>query len=209
MSSDGHYAKGRAKREELLKAALEVFASDAAGTASLADIARAAGVSRATLLYYFESREALFTEVAQWRDDVNRQLLSLDDGLIDGFLRLSAYNQTVPGVIRLFTTIAADATDREHPSHDRFRDRYAELVGTLTAQFAERQREGLVSSRVPAESLARMYVALSDGLQVQWLYDRDVRTVDLLGQFLAILDAPDARPAAPEAPTSSSTADEL
>ncbi len=62
--------KGR-KFEQVLEGAREIFMRDGFEGASVDDIARAAGVSKATLYSYFPDKRLLFTEVA--RIECNRQ----------------------------------------------------------------------------------------------------------------------------------------
>ncbi len=53
------------KFDQVLRGAREVFMADGFEGASVDDIARAAGVSKATLYSYFPDKRLLFTEVAQ------------------------------------------------------------------------------------------------------------------------------------------------
>ncbi len=57
------------RREEILSAARQVFADNRFATASLDDVARATGLSKATLYYYFPSKAHLFYELASLRAD--------------------------------------------------------------------------------------------------------------------------------------------
>jgi AcrR family transcriptional regulator len=164
------YAKGRAKREEILAIALESLAAGNGGTATLADIAKAAGVTRSTLLYHFNSREELFAEVVRWRDDVDMQR-DPPDGLLPGYIALAEHNTKVPGLVHLFTTLSAEATTPDHVAHAYFEERYSSLIDRLTGEIGRAQTAGTVTSDVDPSMLARIYVAVMDGLQLQWLYD--------------------------------------
>jgi AcrR family transcriptional regulator len=55
--------KTEKKRQEIIDAAFEVFSEIGFAQASMNDISIRAGASKATLYSYFESKEALFTEV--------------------------------------------------------------------------------------------------------------------------------------------------
>ena len=84
--------KGR-KFEQVLDGAREVFMRDGFEGASVDDIARAAGVSKATLYSYFADKRLLFSEVA--RIECNRQaeaaLAEFDvNDPIEDVLRLAA-----------------------------------------------------------------------------------------------------------------------
>src|SRR6266540_686147 len=63
MASRGPYAKGVAKREEILTAALEVIAQHGYRKTSTRELAAAVGLSEAGLLHYFGSKEKLFEAV--------------------------------------------------------------------------------------------------------------------------------------------------
>jgi len=54
-----------ARPSEIVEAALEVFAEKGFAAAKLDDIARRAGISKATLYLYFETKEEIFRAVAQ------------------------------------------------------------------------------------------------------------------------------------------------
>jgi len=63
--------KGAATRARLVEAAKEVFERDGFGDAKIADIARRAGLSSHGAFYhYFESKEAVFAEVAEQLDEL-------------------------------------------------------------------------------------------------------------------------------------------
>jgi AcrR family transcriptional regulator len=54
-----------ARPAEIVDAALEVFAEKGFAAAKLDDIARKAGISKATLYLYFDTKEEIFRAVAQ------------------------------------------------------------------------------------------------------------------------------------------------
>lgn len=186
VSPRASYAKGRAKREEILQIALASLAAGARGPATLADIAKAAGVTRSALLYHFNSREELFAEVVRWRDEVDR-LRDPPEGLLPGYVALAAHNATVPGLVHLFTTLSAEATTPDHVAHAYFVDRYATLTHRLTDEIRSAQAAGTVTTDVDASVLARLYVAAMDGLQVQWLYDPSTDMRDGMAALRALL----------------------
>lgn len=67
--------KEKATPERLLDAAEEVFAERGFSAARLADIARAAGIGRSSLLYHFASKEALYAA------SVERSVLAMTEAL--------------------------------------------------------------------------------------------------------------------------------
>jgi AcrR family transcriptional regulator len=67
MSSDKPKWRRRkqARPGEIVEAALEVFAEKGFAAAKLDDIGRRAGIAKATLYRYFETKEEIFREVAR------------------------------------------------------------------------------------------------------------------------------------------------
>ena len=66
------------------------------------------------------------------------------------------------------------------------------MVEELAEDIARRQDTGEVRRDVPAKKLARLVVAAFDGLQLQWLYDKNVDMADGLTQLIDVLLAPPA-----------------
>ncbi|MCM6761981.1 TetR/AcrR family transcriptional regulator [Rathayibacter sp. ZW T2_19] len=190
MPSKGSYAKGVAKREEILQTALEVFSRQGYRKASLREISEAVGLTQAGLLHYFDSKEELFAEVLRKRDDLDRTAYDLDrtgDAAIEELVRLIRHNSDVPGLVHLYATLSADGTDRSHPAHPFFVERYAMVIELLASRVREDQREGLIAADVDPEIAARMITALSDGLQIQWLLDDEVDMGSIVETFWALL----------------------
>jgi len=52
-----------------------------------------------------------------------------------------------------------------HASHEYFRSRFAAVVQDVAAGITERQQAGTLRADLPAEAMARLVVAVSDGLQ--------------------------------------------
>ncbi|WP_210751737.1 TetR family transcriptional regulator [Nocardiopsis alborubida] len=71
MARRGSYAKGVAKRGEILDAALTVIGRDGYSRATVREIADAVGLSQNGLLHHFGSKERLFVEVLRHRDELD------------------------------------------------------------------------------------------------------------------------------------------
>jgi AcrR family transcriptional regulator len=172
MARRGSYAKGIAKREEILTTALDLVASQGFRRTSIKDIADAVGLTQAGLLHYFDSKDELWVEILRRRDEVD---LAQDWHAEDPGTLLSAivrHNTEVPGLVQMFVNLsAAAATDAEHPAHEYFRERYATSRRTFTDDFRRMQDEGRLRADVDPEQLASVLLAISDGMQIQWLYD--------------------------------------
>ncbi|RAJ46416.1 TetR family transcriptional regulator [Kitasatospora sp. SolWspMP-SS2h] len=80
----GSYAKGIAKREEILDTALEIVARVGYSRATVRELARAVGLSQTGLLHYFGSKEQLFVEILRRRDLVDLRTATGAGGGADG-----------------------------------------------------------------------------------------------------------------------------
>jgi AcrR family transcriptional regulator len=172
--SPGHYAKGLAKREAILDAALQVFGQSGFHGSSLREIARQCGVSHQSLMHYFPTKEELLLAVLRRRDERLRRHFDDAGGMRLGELvELAEDNVEVPGVIQLFNTASAESTSSDHPAHDYYADFYRRIVASTTAYLSTAAANGLLSPGYTPEIAARIVLAVQDGLQLQWLYDRD------------------------------------
>jgi AcrR family transcriptional regulator len=188
----GGYLKGRIRREDILTAAVAVYAEAGYHGSSLREIAKRAGITHAGLLYYFPTKEALLAAVLERRDaeDTEREQLAIPPGL--EFLRhivaLMAYNTRHPGIVDLYARLAAEAVSPGHPAHDYFERHYRLARGHAVESFRVLAERGELRAGVDPEPAAVAFVALMDGLQVQWLtMPSQVDVVGTLRCYLANL----------------------
>ncbi|WP_022889561.1 TetR/AcrR family transcriptional regulator [Agromyces italicus] len=198
MARRGSYAKGIAKREEILTAALEVIARNGYGRASVRELAEAVGLSQAGLLHYFSSKEELFAEILRKRDEVDRDTIAAahadhELGVLDGFVEVVRHNIDVPGLVQLYVRLSAEATEPEHAARPFFDERFRAFREMAAEGIRERQREGGLPAELDPGRVATMLLALADGLQTQWLMDPSIDMAAHIEEFIGIL----GRPAAP------------
>lgn len=189
----GRSPKGAARREAILDAALAVFGEVGLHGASLREIAGRVGVSHQSLMHYFPTKNELLMAVLRRRDERLRQHFADEGGMsIRELISVAEDNVGIPGLIELYNMASAEATNEEHPAHEYYAEFYESMIDSM-AQFLERAEErGVLRDGWTAKSAARAILGLVDGLQLQWLYDReDVRvaqTVKLL--VSAIISVP-------------------
>ncbi|MFK4762562.1 TetR/AcrR family transcriptional regulator [Microbacterium sp. ZW T5_45] len=185
MTRRGSYAKGIARREEILESALDVIGRHGYQNASLKQIAEVVGVTPAALLHYFGTKEELFTAVLRKRDEHDglAQEGPHEQSTQDRLLGAIRHNAEVPGLVELFSRLAVDAADPAHPAHEYFLERNAQLRALVTAGFAAETDRAPV---LDPDTMARVVQAVADGLQLQWMVDRDV---DMAGIVEKVIEA--------------------
>lgn len=182
--------KGAARRQQIMDAAVELFGEVGYRGTSLRELAERVGITHPGLLYHFTSKEKLLSAVLARRDDRNDDSFALlvqptAREHLARVLELAEHNSTVPGMIELFTTLSAESTDRRHPAHAYFVERYDRIVGINQQIFDDLAVDGDLKSDIDPAGLGQAFTALMDGLQVQWLYRRDAVDVpSILRGFL-------------------------
>jgi AcrR family transcriptional regulator len=169
------YAKGRAKRRDILDQATALFGEAGYRGTSLREIAARCDLSHPGLLHHFPTKESLLLAVLEHRDEVDQERVSAGGprgaAALLRLVELVALNATRRGIVELFTVLSAEATAADHPAHHYFVERYRTLVAELTTAYAQARASGNLRPGVDPEPAARELVALMDGLQIQWLLD--------------------------------------
>lgn len=184
----GAYAKGVARRREILDRAIEVFQQRGLQDTSLRRIADAIGVSHAVLLHYFESKEQLLVAVyehAELQRNAGAPAAAPSVTGVETISRAARANLEVPGFVELYSTLLATALEvGSVHSKEFFTARFERVRGDLTERLTAEQHAGTVRADVPAAQLAALLIAASDGLQIQWLLEPSIE----LDRTLAMLD---------------------
>lgn len=186
----GQYAKGAERREQIIQTATDVFATEGFEGTALKRVAELVGVKEATLFHYFRGKQELLTAVLAERDRRSIAAMEEKDSGLALMVRSAERNRREPGLTTLYAVASATANDPGHDSHGYFTERYAEVVQTLAADIERRQAAGEARADLQARDLARLVVAVSDGLQLQWLYDKDVNVANGLSQVIDVLLKP-------------------
>ncbi|MCI2957050.1 TetR/AcrR family transcriptional regulator [Agromyces atrinae] len=185
----GTYAKTGLKKAAILDAALAVFAKSGYRSGSIREVAENVGMSEAGLLHHFPNKSALLSAVLDLRDQRSYEFVPLDSTdphrALRGLVALARYNATIPGVVELYCVLSAEATSPDHPAHEYFVNRYQWTHGHIASHFARIEALGELRPGVTPASAASQTVAMMDGLQVQWLLDRD--SVDMSAELAAFL----------------------
>lgn len=182
----GQYAGTRLTQSKILDAALEAFAKTGFRSTTMREIAEAAGISERGLVHHFQSKsQLLYAALDRHEQEVVSRFNPEGPRRIEDLISVVGEDARSPIFVELHITLSAEATSNGHPAHERYRDRYSSIRDWATEIFRSSLRTGEIESDLSAEELARCYVALSDGLQLQWLYDRNaLDAASVLRNFL-------------------------
>ncbi|MFJ4165181.1 TetR/AcrR family transcriptional regulator [Microbacterium sp. NPDC089698] len=171
-SRQGVYAKGVARRQEILDRSIEVFAARGSGRTSLRAIAREIGVTHAALSHYFGSLEELLVAVYEASSPHGEDSVPADTSPMTMMIESARANREVPGLVQLYSSLVATALEDDHPvAHAFASTRFAKLRAELGDRIRQQQRDGRMRADVDPLAAAALVIAASDGLQTQWLLD--------------------------------------
>lgn len=170
------------RREEILRAAMATFGAKGYYNGSLVEVAEQVGMTHAGVLHHFGSKDQLLIEVLEYRDRTDVEHLEgqhVPPGL-DLFRHLVAtarLNAQRPGIVQTYAVLSAESVTDDHPGQEWFRARYQVLRGEVGAALELVCDPDDRPSDADMDAAAASILAVMDGLQVQWLLERDA--VDL------------------------------
>jgi AcrR family transcriptional regulator len=163
------------RREEILTAALEVFAERGYKGTSLDAVAERAGLTRQGLLHYFRSKKELLLAVLRLREELNRRHLALDHAdkdLPSQVAEVVAYGHRNPGLAKVHSVLMAEMLAGEGTAQRYFHDHYETALEHAEKLLTDRYGDRLPSGLTP-RAAALACVAMLEGMEQQWLLDPD------------------------------------
>ncbi|WP_052357497.1 TetR/AcrR family transcriptional regulator [Leifsonia aquatica] len=196
----GPYAKTAALRQQIVDEAHRVFAVHGYHGGSLREIAGAVGISLGNLQHHFSSKEELLVAVIARRDELGHGAVphAPDESFDEHILAQAEHNETIPGLISLYSRLSAEAVSGDHPGHAHVLDRYDGLRAEYAAEFRALAAVGRLRAGVEPDLAAATVVALWEGIQLQWLYAPDrIDVPAALRAYLDLVIAPSPAPVRP------------
>ncbi|GAA4781060.1 TetR/AcrR family transcriptional regulator [Microbacterium gilvum] len=174
-SKRGPYAVGVERRQRILAVAARRFSDAGYSQTSLAEIAREVGVTTPGLTHHFPTKQHLLLAIVEHRFDVAQQIAEAAEGEPDGTRTLRLLQSIAdtfaadPGLIDLFVLVSAETADPSSPAHELFARRYERVVEDIAGLFDAEAEAGALRRDIDYRALARECIAVSDGLQLQWV----------------------------------------
>ncbi|MFQ5652451.1 MAG: TetR/AcrR family transcriptional regulator [bacterium] len=166
------------KKQQIVQAAISVFARNGFDKTKMIDIAQAAAIGKGTIYEYFRSKDEIFlaafnTFQQELDDEIGKRiyLLTSPKEKIAAFIRTSfeVYLQSADFVDIMFDFWAEGVRDR-HEKIDlkQVYDKYRQYIASIL-------NEGIQSGvfrEMNAEMVASLIIAAMDGLALQWIMDK-------------------------------------
>ncbi|MFJ3669725.1 TetR/AcrR family transcriptional regulator [Streptomyces sp. NPDC090106] len=171
----GSYAVGLARRAKIVEAAALRFAQEGYHRTPLTLIAQDVGITEGGLLHHFRSKKHLllavmehrFVSEEEWWSRLPEPMTGL--GTLRAMVAATERHLTEPGLIELFVLISAEAADADSAAHTLFAARYERAIDELAEQLRRGVDDGSLRADTDCKAVARECIAVSDGLQLQWV----------------------------------------
>jgi AcrR family transcriptional regulator len=171
-----------AKKQDILKASMKVFARKGVANTKMADIAEAASIGKGTIYEYFKSKEDIFAEAFQHftkqMDAVlARHMFKIYDplekleALISGWIEIMQNTSTE--FIEIMMDFWAEGVRDKHPTVFDMKKLYYEYRKLIVEILEEGISKGKIRP-VNTTLTASILIAAMDGLILQWIMDNNV-----------------------------------
>ncbi len=171
-------------RDEILKAAMQLFANRGFHETSMSEVAREARVSKALIFWHFKTKEELFVAVLNrllepYFIDFAEEAAAMDERaqiekLVDAYLSFVRDNASS---VRFFLAqmlhdqrLSEGLNDQVLKLYSGYRAMLVELIGRL-------QQKGVCRRRMASESAAAFLLSALNGLLIEYLF-MGANTVD-------------------------------
>jgi AcrR family transcriptional regulator len=185
----GRHGGRPSRREELLWAAVELFATGGTRGTTLDAIARHIGVSKTAIIHHFRTKEDLLREVGAIGDLLSAAAVGSEESAT-GMEQLNSLRSwagvvvSEPGLAnldRLGVVMAVEAFDPRYPAREDRVTRYRTFRKGLADMVERGVRDGSIRAEVNPGHVATEVLAFMEGIGIQW--HLDPADVDIVGAY--------------------------
>ena len=166
-----------AKRQEILEAAIAVFAEKGYHAAKMADIAVEAGMGKGTLYEYFSTKEALPKEIFNlFFSGLDTQLAQLQQSELDSIdilmaaiqLSFADMDEFAAVTPLCFELLGSKALNESLGLSEYFENWLKQLSQFFADTLVAGQKKGQINPDINAEAFARMLASALDGMGLHY-----------------------------------------
>jgi TetR/AcrR family transcriptional regulator, fatty acid metabolism regulator protein len=166
-----------AKREALLRAATDVFATRGFFNAQVADVARAAGVAAGTVYLYFRSKDDLLVSIFDrtMREGLTeaRSAVAAIDNPADRLRVLARLHLARLGRDRSLAIVFQVELRQSVKFMERFSSSlFRDYLGQIRTAIADGQQRGLFRADIGATAAAKMVFGALDEMATNWILSK-------------------------------------
>ena len=165
--------RGAARREQILDAAVELFAQRGYRGSGLLELAERVGMTHAGILHHFGTKEDLLRAVMARRDEILERQAGEFEGKGIAGLRDIRDPFEPPVLTRLATVLRTENLDPGEPLHDYFVAGDQRVRALVADEIRRGQMDGEIRGDVDPDIKAVEILAFSLGIETQWLLDPD------------------------------------
>ena len=185
------HARGIARREAILDAAIRLFSQRGFRGTGIIGLAKEVGISHAGVLHHFGTKERLLHAVVargEERDRAVIERLAERRGLeaLRALEQIGEDHLDDPHRARLFTVLIGENLQPDDPLNDYFRGRYANVRAVVAEAVRSGQADAEIRADADPDATAAALTAFIAGMSLQWLLDPDA--VDLPATYRHHLD---------------------
>src|SRR3954468_17298066 len=171
------------KRDAILRAAIDVFASRGFFNAQVADVARVAGVAAGTVYLYFRSKDDLLVSIFErsMREALSEGQTALT-GVGDPAARLRSFARLHLGMLGRDRNLAI-VFQVELRQSVKFMERFSstllrDYLGQIRAAIEDGQRAGLFRDDINATTTAKIFFGALDEMATNWVLSHRRKSLD-------------------------------
>jgi TetR/AcrR family fatty acid metabolism transcriptional regulator len=181
----------QAKKQEILQAAMKLFAQKGVANTKMADVAEAAGIGKGTIYEYFKSKDDIFKEAFNhFMEHINAVMAKHLFKVFDPVEKLKA---VIAGWVEVMKDTSIDFMEmmmdfwaegvRQHKESCMFdlNYMYNEYRNMLVSILEEGVERGQIKSS-NTKIVASILIGSIDGVMLQWFIDRKLFDLDEAAQ---------------------------
>jgi AcrR family transcriptional regulator len=176
-------SKVEVKKEIVLKVAQEIFAKYGISKATIDDIAKAAGIGKSSIYYYFQNKEDIFRAVIESQVQmVQQQITNAIDAATNPEDKLRAFVVTrmkcFRDVAHIYNHVFKDEYFKHYEYIQKLRKDYDQMETDLVTKIlSEGIQQGVFKIQDPALASSVIMIGIR-GLEYDWAISTDVKKLE-------------------------------